>query len=262
MIRPCRRGQWCGRNHIGPVPGPQCIRDTDAEMDCDATPFAGANERTQCMPRSVVEVMLSETAPTDAGNPLMSLISELKRGDAVVAEIKEPDENKKAKWQGQSWQLDGDGLLRFKGRIWVPGEPVVRVEVMSAHHASKLAGHLGVYRTFELVKRSVGWLALRQYIEEYVKNCPVCQRTKAPRQLLAGHLSSLPIPDDIWEELALDFIVKLTLTKLKRVVYDSILVVVGRLSKMALYIPACEARTSPPPPSRMSSRSGDYPREL
>ena len=159
--------------------------------------------------------------------------------------MKELNKNKKAWSQGQSWQFDGDGLLRFKGRIWVPDEPAARVEVISAHHDSKPAGHFDVDRTFELVKRSVCWPGLRQDIEEYVKNCPVCQRTKAPRQLPAGQLSSLPIPEDIWEEIALDFIVKLPPTKLKGVVYDSILVVVDRLSKMALYIPACESWKAP-----------------
>ena len=230
----------------GTTPGIDPARtNTNAETNCDAAPVAGATVCTQCVPRSVAKVMLSETAPTDAGSPFISLISELQRRDTFVAEMKEPNENKKARSQGQSWQFDVDGLLRFKGRIWVPDEPAVRVEVISAHHDSKLAGHFGVDRTFELVKRSVCWPGLRQDIEQYVKNCPVCQRTKAPRQLPAGQLSSLPIPEDIWEEIALDFIVKLPPTKLKGVVYDSILVVVDRLSKMALYIPACESWKAP-----------------
>ena len=66
--------------------------------------------------------MLSETAPTDSGNPFISFISELQRCDVFVTEMNEPNENKKAKLQGQSWQFDSDGLLRFKGRIWGPND--------------------------------------------------------------------------------------------------------------------------------------------
>ena len=129
----------------GTTPGIDPARtNTNAETNCDAAPVAGATVCTQCVPRSVVKVMLSETAPTDAGSPFISLISELQRRDTFVAEMKEPNENKKARSQGQSWQFDVDGLLRFKGRIWVPDEPAVRVEVISAHHDSKLAGHFGV----------------------------------------------------------------------------------------------------------------------
>jgi hypothetical protein len=54
----------------------------------------------------------------------------------------------------------------------------------------------------------------------------------------------LPIPKTIWEEISLDFITKLPPSMLDGKVYDSILVVVDRYSKMALYIPSLETWTA------------------
>jgi hypothetical protein len=48
------------------------------------------------------------------------------------------------------------------------------------------------------------------------------------------------VPSAIWEEISLDFITKLPPSKRNGEVFDSILVVVDRLSKMSLYIPAKE----------------------
>ena len=245
-----RVGRECGA--VGATTGdppvttgvPGRIAPSAAAHNCDNSTVAGATGISQCVPRSVVRVMLNETAPTEAGQPFMELIHQLQQRDNWVADVRHG--GKKAGMRGHIWQYDDtDGLLRYRDRVWVPNEPAVRAEVIASHHDSKLAGHFGADRTYELVKRSVGWPALRQDVEEYVRNCPVCQRTKAPRQLPAGQLSSLPIPDNIWEEIALDFIVKLPPTKIRGTVFDSILVVVDRFSKMSLYIPACESWKAP-----------------
>jgi hypothetical protein len=58
-----------------------------------------------------------------------------------------------------------------------------------------------------------------------------------------GQLKSLPIPKGAWKSIALDFIVKLPLSKdpLTGVKYDSILVITDRLTKYGYFIPYLEA---------------------
>lgn len=46
------------------------------------------------------------------------------------------------------------------------------------------------------------------------------------------------MPVDIFEEISLDFITSLPPSKVDKCAYDAILVIVDRLSKMTLYIPA------------------------
>jgi hypothetical protein len=64
--------------------------------------------------------------------------------------------------------------------------------------------------------------------------CDVCQRVKAEHQRPAGLLHPLKIPEWKWEEIDMDFIVGLPRTSAG---YDSIWVIVDRLTKVAQFIP-------------------------
>jgi hypothetical protein len=67
-----------------------------------------------------------------------------------------------------------------------------------------------------------------------VAMCDVCQRVKAEHQRPAGLLHPLKIPEWKWEEIGIDFIVGLPRTSAG---YDSIWVMVDRLTKVAHFIP-------------------------
>jgi hypothetical protein len=69
---------------------------------------------------------------------------------------------------------------------------------------------------------------------EYVALCHTCQKVKAEHQRPAGLLQPLKIPKWKWEEIGMDFIVGLPCT---RAGYDSIWVIVHRLTKAAHFIP-------------------------
>ena len=85
----------------------------------------------------------------------------------------------------------------------------------------------------ELVSRQYYWPGLRETIKRYVKNCNICQRSKAVRHAPYGMLQSNEVPDKPWKSIAMDFITDLpTLDG-----YDTILVVIDRLTKMSHFIP-------------------------
>jgi hypothetical protein len=67
-----------------------------------------------------------------------------------------------------------------------------------------------------------------------VAECDVCQRVKAEHQRPAGLLHSLKIPEYKWGEFGMDFIVSLPCTSPG---YDSIWVIMDRLTKVAQFIP-------------------------
>jgi hypothetical protein len=75
---------------------------------------------------------------------------------------------------------------------------------------------------------------MKRKIAEYVAICDSCQRIKAEHQRLAGLLQPLQIPQWKWDKIGMDFIVGLPHT---RAIYDSIWVVVDRLTKAAHFIP-------------------------
>jgi hypothetical protein len=64
--------------------------------------------------------------------------------------------------------------------------------------------------------------------------CDTCQQVKAEHQQPAGLLQPLQVHEWKWEEVAMDFIVGLPRTQSG---YDSIWVIVDRLTKVAHFIP-------------------------
>jgi hypothetical protein len=75
---------------------------------------------------------------------------------------------------------------------------------------------------------------LKRDVAEYVALCDTCQRVKAEHQRPAGLLQPMQIPEWKWEEVGMDFIVELPHTQGG---FDSIWVIVDRLTKVAHFIP-------------------------
>jgi hypothetical protein len=74
---------------------------------------------------------------------------------------------------------------------------------------------------------------MKRDVVEYVALCDTCQRVKAEHQRPTGSLQPLKILEWKWEEIGMDFIVGLPRTQDG---YDSIWVIVDRLTKVAHFI--------------------------
>ena len=71
-----------------------------------------------------------------------------------------------------------------------------------------------------------------------MRGCNICLTSKAVRHKLYGDLQSLPVSTHYWKDLSIDFITGLAiLTDWKGDSYNSILVIVHRLTKMVYYKP-------------------------
>jgi len=77
------------------------------------------------------------------------------------------------------------------------------------------------------------WKGLRNDVKKFVKSCMICQQAKNDHVHPSGLLQPLPIPQQILEDLSMDFIVGLPISK----GFSVILVVVDRLSKFGYFIP-------------------------
>ena len=69
-----------------------------------------------------------------------------------------------------------------------------------------------------------------------MERCDSCQRNKNHIEQLAGKLIPNSIPKKPWTHISADFITKLLIVQ----GYDSILVVVDRLTKIVYFIPTTE----------------------
>lgn len=124
------------------------------------------------------------------------------------------------------WDED-DGLILYRGKIYVPKDGELRRRVVEGHHDSIITGHPGRWRTYELVARNYWWPGMVKFIAAYVAGCDACNRTKIFPQAPAGNLMPNPIPTRRWEHASCDLIVGLPESR----GYDTVWVGVDRLSK-------------------------------
>ncbi|KAH0658132.1 hypothetical protein KY289_026880 [Solanum tuberosum] len=111
--------------------------------------------------------------------------------------------------KAQETTLDAEGVLNFKRRICVP-------------------------RMYRDLKQIYWWPSMKKNIAEFVAKCQNCQQVKYEHQRPAGLLQRMLISEWKWERIAMDFVVGLPKTLGK---FDSIWVVVDRLTKSAHFIP-------------------------
>ncbi len=64
-------------------------------------------------------------------------------------------------------------------------------------HDHITAGHPGIEKTKELVLREYWWPKMKKDVEDYVRACETCQRTKSSTQAKAAPLHQMPSPPDL-----------------------------------------------------------------
>jgi hypothetical protein len=129
---------------------------------------------------------------------------------------------------------DEQGTVWFKKRICVPEIEHIRQLILREAHDSAYSIHPGSTKMYQDLKKKYWWYGLKRDVATHVALSDVCQRVKAEHQRPTGLLQPLKVPKWKWEEISMDFIVGLPRT---RDGYDSIWVIVERLTKVAHFIP-------------------------
>jgi hypothetical protein len=125
------------------------------------------------------------------------------------------------------------GLLRYKNKLYIGDSTNLKMKLFNSFHASSFGGHSGQRVTLHRLKAVFHWPRMKQFIEEQVSQCPVCQISKNEKVQYPGLLQPLNIPTAKWSEISMDFVEGLPKSHGK----DVILVVVDRLTKYAHFIP-------------------------
>ena len=115
---------------------------------------------------------------------------------------------------------------------------------MGIYHDCPSGGYWGRDKTLDLIRRRFTWPGIAEDVREYAATCPACQGKAIHRHKSYGKIEPLPIPTDLWnapfKEItrSLDWITGLPVSTLhgQASAYDSILTVVCRVTKYALFL--------------------------
>lgn len=126
-----------------------------------------------------------------------------------------------------------EGLLVFKGKLWIGNNPSLHLQILSALHAAPASGHSGFPVTYRRLKQLFAWKGMKTLTKDYVSQCQTCLQAKPDRSKYAGLLQPLPIPSSAWQAIPMNFVEGLPMSKNK----NCIMVVVDRFTKYGHFIP-------------------------
>ncbi|GKB77515.1 putative reverse transcriptase domain-containing protein [Tanacetum coccineum] len=153
-------------------------------------------------------------------------------GGMLVENAKNPEAIRTKKLEPRA-----DGTLCLNGRSWLPCYGDLRTVIMHESHKSKYSIHPGSDKMYQDMKKLYWWPNMKADIATYVSKCLTCAKVKAEHQRPSGLLVQPKIPEWKWDNITMDFVIKLPKTSQG---YDTIWVIVDRLTKSAIFTPMRE----------------------
>ncbi|GJT07928.1 putative reverse transcriptase domain-containing protein [Tanacetum coccineum] len=153
-------------------------------------------------------------------------------GGMLVENAKFPEAIREQKLEPRA-----DGTLCLNGRSWLPCYGDLRTVIMHESHKSKYSIHPGSDKMYQDMKKLYWWPNMKADIATYVNKCLTCAKVKAEHQRPSGLLVQPKIPEWKWDNITMDFVTKLPKTSQG---YDTIWVIVDRLTKSAIFTPMRE----------------------
>ncbi|GJY00541.1 ty3-gypsy retrotransposon protein [Tanacetum coccineum] len=122
-----------------------------------------------------------------------------------------------------------NGLLIYQDRYYIGLESRLKTLLLREFHDTPGVGHGEIKKMLVGLSALFYWKRMRKSVEGFIKLCLVCQQTKYSTQVVGGYLQPLSTPTAVWEDVSMDFITGLPVSKGVTV----ILVMVDRFTKYA-----------------------------
>ncbi|GJS12628.1 putative reverse transcriptase domain-containing protein [Tanacetum coccineum] len=141
------------------------------------------------------------------------------------------------KFRTKKLEPRADGTLCFNGRSLFPCYGDLRTVIMHESHKLKYSIHPGSDKMYQDMKKLYWWPNMKDNIATYVSKCLTCAKVKDEHQRPTGLLVQPDIPQWKWDNITIDFVTKLPKSSQG---YDTIWVIVDRLTKSAIFVPMRE----------------------
>jgi len=85
-------------------------------------------------------------------------------------------------------------------------------KIFQEFHEQPIGGHLGINITFDRLKQYISWPGMKKEIEDYVRQCEICQKNKITQNKTKLPLQITDTPDVLWQKCSMDIVRHLTST--------------------------------------------------
>nr|GEY23834.1 putative reverse transcriptase domain-containing protein [Tanacetum cinerariifolium] len=150
----------------------------------------------------------------------------------LVENAKNPDAIREQKLEPRT-----DGTQCLNGKSWIPCYGDLRTVIMHESHKSKYFIYSSSDKMYQDMKKLYWWPNMKADIATYVRKCLTCAKVKAEHQRPSGLLVQPEIPVWKWDNITMDFVTKLPKSPQG---YDTIWVIIDRLTKSAIFAPMRE----------------------
>ena len=114
--------------------------------------------------------------------------------------------------EAREFALGSDGIVRFQGRVCVPGDVEVKKLILEEGHKSRLSLHPGVTKMYQDLKENFWWQGMKKDVAQFVSAYLTCQKAKVEHQRPDVILQPLEIPVWKWDSISMDFVTHLPQT--------------------------------------------------
>ena len=116
-----------------------------------------------------------------------------------------------------------DGFLYYRDQVCVPNDDELKKFILEEAHGGSFSMHPNSTKMYQDLKTSYWWSGMKRDVSEFVTKCMVCQKVKVEHQVPSGLLQPIRIPEWKWDQITMDFVVGLLVTRRK---HDLVWVVV------------------------------------
>ena len=92
-----------------------------------------------------------------------------------MSRVKDKLQQKSLEKRYEGYKLEEDGILTYKGRIYIPDVADLRRVVMDEIHQAPYSGHPGYQKTITTARKQYFWPGMKKDIAEHISRCMKCQ---------------------------------------------------------------------------------------
>jgi hypothetical protein len=143
-----------------------------SQLVVDSIPFELCEEFDKLNLRIVAN---TEATKMEVGS---NLLQEIQKGQVEDEKIEEIKRNTKEE-KSPGFLEDEEGVLWYKGRIYVPYVKELKDKILREVHESTYSIHLGGNKMYHDLKVTYWFYGMKRDVAEYVALCDTCQQVKA-----------------------------------------------------------------------------------